>query len=381
MPPAQPGGSAVLSDDCGGVYVAKEQSRFRFEIPLLCIVPAFCFRPGRRTRVQPLYPAWIRYEAEISVQLLGSKGSCKKTHPCVFDKRGEKMKVLIMGGTLFFGKRLVALAIRSGWDVTVATRGSAEARLPDGVEHVRVDRHDRESMKAAFAHRTFDVVYDQIGYSPDDARLASEVFSGNIGHYIFTSSAAVYEAQMLPLKESQFNPWTCPLRYGDRNAFSYADGKRFAEAHLFQKAPFPVTAVRLPIVIGEDDYTGRFRFHVERVKKGKPIGIPGKAAKMSFVSADTAGAFLHWTATSKCLGPVNAASHTPFSVKEMLDMIGSVVGKTPVITRNGEPGIRSPYYTPKNRALNLVKGYRHGYQFPRIKEWLPEMIEKVADGE
>lgn len=294
----------------------------------------------------------------------------------------ENMKVLVMGGTLFFGKRLVMRAVESGWEVVVATRGRTRiADLPAEVEHIRVDRQNGDELKAAFADRTFDVVFDQIGYTPDDARLACEVFAKKIGRYVFTSSAAVYEPQMLPLKELKFNPWKLPLRYGGKEDFTYADGKRYAEAVFFQQASFPVAAVRFPIVIGEDDYTGRFRFHVERVQRQEPIAIPGPAAKMSFISADQAGAFLHWLATAELRGPVNAASHTPISAIEMLDMIAGIVGKSPVITPNDEVGVRSPYYTPENRALNLVRAYRHGYQFPKIKEWLPEMIENVATRE
>lgn len=292
---------------------------------------------------------------------------------------GEKMKILIMGGTLFFGKRLVARAVEAGWEVVVATRGRTRlADLPPDVEHVQVDRHDAQAMTAAFANRSFDVVFDQVGYSPDDARLACEVFAGNIGRYVFTSSAAVYAPQMLPIKENTFDPRELPLHSGGKDDFTYADGKRYAEAVFFQQATFPVAAVRFPIVIGEDDYTGRFRFHVERVQRQEPIGIPGQAAKMSFISADQAGAFLHWLAAADLRGPVNAASHTPLSVIEMLDMIAGIVGKAPVITRSEDVSVRSPYYTSENRALNLVRAYRHGYRFPKIKEWLPEMIENVA---
>lgn len=288
------------------------------------------------------------------------------------------MKVLVMGGTRFFGKRLVSLAVRSGWEVTVATRGRADVDFPETVQHVRFDRHDRQSVREAFRGRTFDVVYDQIGYSPDDARFACEAFAGNIGHYVFTSSASVYEPQMLPIKEGQFNPWKWPVRFGGKNDFTYAEGKRYAEAVLLQQAPFPVTAVRFPIVIAEDDYTGRFHFHIERIKRGEAIGIPGKAAKLSFIPADEAGAFLHWVGTSDLLGPVNAASHTPLTAVEVCEIVAREVGKDPVITIDDREEVRSPYYISKNCTLNLVKAFRHGYQFPKAKEWLPEMVRKVS---
>lgn len=287
------------------------------------------------------------------------------------------MKVLILGGTRFFGKRLVSLAVQAGWAVTVVTRGQTPTALPENVEHVCVDRHHKESMRFAFGNRSFDIVYDQICFSPDDARIACEIFHGEIGRYIFTSSASVYEPQMLPIKEKQFDPRQLPIRYGGMDDFTYREGKRYAEAVFFQQATFPVTAVRFPIVIAADDYTGRFRFHVERVLHGKPIGIPGKPAKMSFISADEAAAFLHWAGTAELHGPVNAGSHFPLTALEMVEMIACEVGKKPVVTADEREGVRSPYFTPQNFTLNMLRAFRNGYRFSKSKEWLPGVIRRV----
>ena len=287
------------------------------------------------------------------------------------------MKVLVLGGTRFFGKRLVARALAAGWDVTVATRGKYAMNLPRNVKHISVDRFNRQSMETAFANKTYDIVYDQLCYSPDDARLSCDVFRHKTGRYVLTSSAAVYDTQMLPIKESQFDPYRLPVRYGSRHDFTYADGKRHAEAVFFQQATFPVVAVRLPIVIAEDDYTGRFRFHVDRIRRGEPIGIPGKPAKMSFVSADEAGTFLYWVGTSDLHGPVNAASHTPLTALEITNMIAEEIGKEAVITTDEREGVRSPYFISQNWTLNLVHAYRYGYTFTKSKEWLPAVIWKV----
>lgn len=288
------------------------------------------------------------------------------------------MNVLVLGGTRFFGKRLVRRLIDEGYRVTVATRGQQPLNIT-GVEHIAVDRHDRQAMEAALSGKPFDVVYDQVGYSPDDARIACHVFNGNIGRYIFTSSASVYEPQTIPLKEEHFDPRVLPLRYGGKNDLTYPEGKRYAEAVLFRQATFPVAAVRFPIVIGEDDYTGRFRFHVERIDKEKPIGIPGKAGKMSFISADEAASFLFWLGTSDVKGPVNAASHTPLSAIELIDIVADVMGKEAIISDDNSEGIRSPYYVPVHWTLNLTKAVTYGYRFTNTKEWLPDVTKKVFE--
>ncbi|WP_054949344.1 NAD-dependent epimerase/dehydratase family protein [Numidum massiliense] len=287
------------------------------------------------------------------------------------------MKVLVLGGTRFFGVRLIKHALDAGHTVVVATTGRSPVPFADRVEHVTVDRHDRASMEAALKGREFDVVYDQVGYSPDDASVACDVFQGRIGRLIFTSSASVYEPQTIPLKEEMFDPRVAPLRHGGKDELTYPEGKRYAEAMYFQQATFPVTAVRFPIVVGEDDYTGRFQFHVERVLHGEEIGIPSKAAKMSFISADEAAAFLHWLGMSELRGPVNAAAHTPLTAQEVVDIVAGVVGKVPVVSDSGADGVRSPYDTPVNFTLNLAKATAHGYRFSSSRDWLPEVTARV----
>ncbi len=65
-----------------------------------------------------------------------------------------------------------------------------------------------------------------------------------------TSSMAVYEPT-LSLLEEDFNPYEYAIAYGDRNDFNYGEGKRLAEAVVFQQATFLVVAVRFPVVIGK----------------------------------------------------------------------------------------------------------------------------------
>lgn len=49
-------------------------------------------------------------------------------------------RVLVFGGTRFFGKKLVESLIRSGCDVTIATRGKTIDPFGDRVKRVQLDR-------------------------------------------------------------------------------------------------------------------------------------------------------------------------------------------------------------------------------------------------
>ncbi|GJM82583.1 hypothetical protein HMSSN139_50790 [Paenibacillus sp. HMSSN-139] len=204
-------------------------------------------------------------------------------------------KILVLGGSRYFGKRLVNLLAGSGLhDVTAATRGQTEVRFDAPVTQLRLDRTDENSLREAAAAGPWDIVYDNICYSPDEALAAVRAFKGRVGQYILTSTLSVYQLGKVPLAEADFDPYGYELKLGDKQAFDYGEGKRLAEAALFQQADFPVTALRIPIVLGPDDYTRRLHFHVEHVQQGLPIGVPNLEAAMSFITSAETAKFLAW---------------------------------------------------------------------------------------
>lgn len=53
--------------------------------------------------------------------------------------QNEAMKVLMLGGTRFIGRRSVELAIERGYEVTVVHRGVHNSKLPVGVNLICAD--------------------------------------------------------------------------------------------------------------------------------------------------------------------------------------------------------------------------------------------------
>src|SRR5688500_19155822 len=98
--------------------------------------------------------------------------------------------VCVIGGSRYFGRRVVERLRDEGVDVTVVNRGSGPA--PEGVRHVVADRDDEDGLRAALAGRSFDVVLDQVCYTPLQAAAARRVFAGRTGRYVLTSPAVVY---------------------------------------------------------------------------------------------------------------------------------------------------------------------------------------------
>ncbi|RPI77415.1 MAG: NAD-dependent epimerase/dehydratase family protein, partial [Desulfobacteraceae bacterium] len=179
--------------------------------------------------------------------------------------QNKTKNILVFGGTRYFGKHLARELLDKGHAVTIATRGKAADSFGDRVKRLVLDRYDKQSLANALNKQTWDLVYDQICYAPTDAADTCEILAGKVGRYVFTSSMSVYPSGLARM-ETDFDPRHYKIQMGRRDDFSYAEGKRQAEAVFFQKADFPVVSVRFPIVLGPDDYTGRLHAPVQAVK-------------------------------------------------------------------------------------------------------------------
>ena len=102
------------------------------------------------------------------------------------------MKMLVLGGTSFFGKDIVELALDAGHKVTVFSRGNQRPDFWNRVDHIIGDRTNKIDFAKKLANKLFDAVIDNIAYNREHVVNAIDVFQGNIGRYLLTSSIAVY---------------------------------------------------------------------------------------------------------------------------------------------------------------------------------------------
>ncbi|MBA3926889.1 NAD-dependent epimerase/dehydratase family protein [Listeria rustica] len=287
------------------------------------------------------------------------------------------MKILVFGGTRFFGKKLVTRLLADGHDVTIATRGKTADDFGDTVKRVTMNRESREAL-FCLGQEQWDVVYDNICFSPQDALYSIAAFRDKVGKYVYTSSLSVYRMRDRALVEADFDPFHYEIVTGSREDFDYGEGKRLAEAVYFQKANFPVVAVRFPIVLGEDDYTGRLEFHIDHVQAGEEIGMPNEDAEMGFISSDEAADFLCWVGTkSDIVGPINAASDSVYQLSELMNLIETATGKTAIVEENTEDNDDSPFGVEKTYYLDNTKANEAGFAFQNLHEWLPKLVESV----
>ncbi|MDU5144340.1 MAG: NAD-dependent epimerase/dehydratase family protein [Paenibacillus dendritiformis] len=287
------------------------------------------------------------------------------------------MRILVLGGTRFFGKKLVYKLLDSGAEVTIATRGATPDPFGERVVRVRADRKDPESLRAAVGDQVWDAVYDNICYTPQEALMACDLFAGKVKKYIFTSTLSVYGCASDPLAESDFDPYSYPFETDPEAELDYGEGKRQAEAVFFQRAGFPVHAVRFPIVLGEDDYTRRLHYHVDRIRQGEPIGIPNRKAKMSFISSDEAASFLYWLLGQNDAGPINACSNGELSLDRILAIVEEAAGRKAIVEPPAE-GNRSPFGVPDHWFMDNRRAREAGFEFPEVTDWFIPLARKLA---
>lgn len=287
-------------------------------------------------------------------------------------------KVLVLGGTQYFGKKLVRKLLKNGDFVTIATRGTKIDPFGDQVERLVIDRENRESMMEAFEDRSWDIVYDQSCFSPIEAKDTSDALKGKTGRYIFTSTQAVYDFGTLH-KEENFNAADYEINYKTRKEYpgyeGYKEAKRASEAVFHQLGSFHVVSVRFPIVVSEDDYSERLKFHVDKIIAEESIGIHNPDFRYSFIHAEEAADFLMKIGNHEFSGAINPGSKGDVSLRELVEKIERQTNKSAIIDTSVNAEFPSPYSLPGSWSIDTSKAEELGFEFTSLDQLLDSLIK------
>lgn len=292
-------------------------------------------------------------------------------------------KILVLGGTRFFGKQLVKKLLAQGKQVTIATRGLTQDDFAERVGRLIIDRRDQSSLLKAFKNKSWDVVYDQSCYTPQEASDAIQSLKGKIGRYIFTSSQAVYDFGT-KRKEEDFKPMNYSFSYKMEKEYrgykGYQEGKRSAESLLFQHNEFEVVSVRFPIVIGKGDHTKRLHFLVKGVLNGEQIGISKEINRYSFIDRDEAARFLYEMGLeSSYSGPINPGCREDLSLREIVRLVELRVKRNANLTNKSAIENMCPYELEGSCSVNTDRSTKLGYEFSDINMIFNNTIDYYLD--
>lgn len=184
------------------------------------------------------------------------------------------LSVLVLGGTSFFGQAIVEQLLEEGHRVSVFSRGQQRPPFWEQVNHIQGDRNNADEVAAKLKGTSFDAVIDNIAYSEAHVQQALDVFAGNVGRYLFTSTAAVYYtgSMTMPARESDVDfGFTPPPEEKDSPLWQYTMGKLAGERCLNEQSRIPFTIIRPPVVLGPQDVTLRGYFYFQRLLDGHPV--------------------------------------------------------------------------------------------------------------
>lgn len=239
------------------------------------------------------------------------------------------MKLLVLGGTRFLGRHVVAAALGRGDQVTIFHRGRTEPALFPECEHVL---GDRETDLARLDGRTWDAVVDTCGFVPRIVDAAVRSLGPRIGQYVFVSSISVYampmpagadeSAPLATLADPETEEVSGP-NYGGLKAAC----ERAAEAAL----PGRVTNVRAGLLVGPQDYTDRFPYWVRRLVEGGDVLVPDAASQpLQFIDARDLAGWILGAIERRAVGPYNVTGPaTPLTFGRCLDGIQKALASSP----------------------------------------------------
>jgi nucleoside-diphosphate-sugar epimerase len=302
-----------------------------------------------------------------------------------------RKNILVIGGTRYFGKLLVQRLLAAGHQVTIATRGHAPDPFGTRITRIRVDRRNERAMLAAFAGvDCYDVVYDQMCYSPLDAAIAVKVFAGKAKRYIVASTIEVYRGLMgkqdAPFSETDLNvlaqpidttyPWHDPTLATQ----SYVMGKIQAEAYLYRDGSLPLVTVRIGHVLaGAEDFTGRLAHYVDLARQYGALRYTNARAATSFMTAQVISDFLVWAGNQTFTGPVNAACEGALSAFDIYQRVGLVLDppvRAVPSSQPAAPGELSPFDYPAPFRMDMSRGRQLGFRFGDSEDWLDDLIRQ-----
>lgn len=285
------------------------------------------------------------------------------------------MKILVIGGTRFFGVPMVKKLIADGHEVTLATRGQHKDTFGGEVKRIVMDKTDESSVKAALCGKHFDAVIDKVAYSSNDVR--SLLRHARCGRYIQMSSCAVYQSAHTGIAEDEFDAKSFPLQWLDRPS-DYALGKRLAErAALEFMDEKNCVFVRFPVVLGENDYTGRLAFYAQHVCTGLPMCIENPDVQCSYIHQTQAGEFIAKLADTDVSGAVNGCSVGTVSQREIVSCIEKISGRQAIFSQSGD---KAPYDdTASDTSYDCTNAESTGFAFEQINSYIYALLGRESE--
>ncbi len=186
------------------------------------------------------------------------------------------MKTLIIGGSGLISTAITRQLLDRGDDLTLYNRGRTPLRVDGDVTVVRGNRTDYARFEEQIAALgALDCVIDMVCFDPAEAESAIRACRGRVGQYVFCSSVTVYNKAGAGYPLTEQAPRDNPV--GDYAVKKARCEDLFLDAH--RQGDLAVTILRPGSTYAERHgiiHTfGGATTYLDRLRKGKPIVVPG----------------------------------------------------------------------------------------------------------
>lgn len=315
------------------------------------------------------------------------------------------MKLLIIGGTKFVGRHLVAAALERGHEVTLFNRGTQSPPFT-GVETIAGDRNkDLDKLQG----RRWDTVIDTCGYLPRNVKATAEILSGSVDRYVFISSQSAYAdvsepgvVETAPLRsltnEQLDRAYAIDTAGQPSYAELYGGLKALCEQAAEEAMPNRVLIVRPGLIVGPYDYTDRFTYWVVRVARGGEVLAPGRPARpVQFIDARDLAEWIVLMTEGGGAGSYNANRlANRLTMQDVLDECKSSADSDAVFTWASEEFLRDekvaawsemPLWLPEEEApqlqgfmfVNCDKAFAAGLRIRPLNETVSDTLAWADD--
>ena len=290
------------------------------------------------------------------------------------------MNLLVLGGTIFLGRHVVAAALARGHHVTLLNRGRHGSALFPEVEQLV---GDRDGDLGALQGRAFDATIDCSGYTPEQVTRSATVLGDGAGHTVFVSSISAYAGFAPGVAYDE----DAPLAQGSEG---YGALKARSEEALLKACPERAAIVRPGLIVGPHDPTGRFTYWPRRVARGGEVLAPGRPGRqVQFIDARDLAQWLVVLAESRVCGAFNATGPR-LSMLDLLELCEEVlaadarftwVSDTALLAAGAEPWTELPLWLPESDPAfggmldaDLTRAHAQGLRHRNLMETVVDTL-------
>ncbi|WP_169734225.1 NAD-dependent epimerase/dehydratase family protein [Hamadaea tsunoensis] len=251
------------------------------------------------------------------------------------------MRVLVLGGTSFVGRAIVATLLRHH-EVGVLNRGRNPIWQGRAAQ-LTADRNDPASVRRALTGG-YDCVVDVSAMAGAHIDSTSAPLRAlGVRRYVHISSGVVYDSASTPVPFREDAPVPGDARWG-----RYGIGKAEAEQRL-RRLDFPeLTVLRPPYVYGPHNNDQREQFLWARLLGGRPVFVPGTGGtRIQFCPVEhLADVVLAACDGAIPAGTFNVAEARSYPFDDYVRVLADVASVEPDIVHVTDPAVNAIAHFP-----------------------------------